>query len=130
MPKRKDIYILAKYTRVVRKGIEKKPGWNKDEANFQWTERVEITDRMKAQKRIDSNVIVNLSKKQVEKNSLAGDGTIPNFWLTWEYFIKHNGYYIQEQLNKLDDRLFKDLQAEVQLMKAQAQGLINNPQEA
>jgi len=131
MPSRKDIFILARYKRVVREGVDKKvPGWNKNEDNFQWTERVEVTNRMKAQKRVDNDVIVNLSKREVEKNSIAEDGTVPNFWLTWDYFMKHNAKFIHDELEKLDDRMFKDLNAEVQLMKAQAEGLINNPQEA
>ena len=120
--KRKDVYITAKYTRVLRDGVDKTlKGWKTDENNWSWTERVEVTNRMKKQKKVDNQVVVNVTKREVLKNDIGATGTVPNFWLTWDYFCRTNGKYIQETMIPLDDRLFKDVMAEMDLKKFEAE---------
>jgi hypothetical protein len=122
MAKRKDVFITAKYKQVLREWVDKaQPGWKTDEKNWSWTEKTEVTNRMKKQKLIDNQVVVNVTKRQVIKNDIGQEGTVPNFWLTWEYFIRNNGKYIYEAMEPLDDRLFKDVMAEVELKKFEAE---------
>ena len=76
---------------------------------------------MKKQKKIDNQVVVNVTKREVLKNDIGATGTVPNFWLTWDYFCRTNGKYIQETMIPLDDRLFKDVMAEMDLKKFEAE---------
>ena len=124
MAQNKQVYIIAQYKRKLRPEVDKAlKGWKNDENNWSWTERVEVTNRMKPSKMDKHQVVVNVSKREVLKNDIGAEGTVPNFWLTWDYFCRTNGKYIQETMEPLDDRLFKDVMAEMELKKFEAEML-------
>lgn len=118
MAKPKDIYIITQYMMRPREGVNtSKAGWHGIEGNVVWNEKILVTHGVKNSHR-DSQVIVNVTQRRVERNSISKDGTVPNFWLTWNYFIKHNGKYIKDAMDYIDPRVYKDVVAEIELMMA------------
>ena len=116
MAKPKDIYIIAQYAMRPRPGVNtSQPGWHGVEGNVVWDEKILVTHGVKNSHK-NSQVIVNVTKRKVERNSISKDGTVPNFWLTWNYFIKHNGKYIKDAMDFIDDRAYNDVVAEIELM--------------
>jgi hypothetical protein len=65
----KDLHLIAFYVQKPRRGVQTQvAGWNKDPANIQYDERVEITKGLSSKDQQYSGVVLNLSKKTVVQN--------------------------------------------------------------
>lgn len=114
---KKDIYIVAQYFQRPRPGVNtSQAGWQNNKDNVMYDERVQVTAGKKTNVHNKAHVIVNVTQRKVERNSLSGSGTKPNFWLTWNYFIKNNGKYIKDAMDSIDERAYTDVVAEIELM--------------
>ena len=94
-----NIYIVAYYFKKPKAHVNTSvKGWMDNPDNVRWDEKVGIT-RGISKKDIQAHVIVNLSEKRVEKNSLNGN---KDFEQIFKYFFAGYSKYITEVMSKLD----------------------------
>lgn len=111
--KNQSIYLVAHY--VTRPRDPKKthiPGYMKDPANHQYDEQVQISTRLRNQDKLMAKIILNLSNKQVEKNSFNDN---KNFNELFKYFFKGYHKYVTEVMSKLDIEYFNQMLDEMQV---------------
>jgi hypothetical protein len=114
LAKAKDIYIIAQYFMRPREGVKtSQPGWHKQEGSIVWDEKMQVTEGVKNSHKL-AQVIINVTKRRVVRNSLSTDGSVPDFWLTWNYFIKHNGKYIKDSMDRVDPTTYSDVVSELE----------------
>jgi hypothetical protein len=110
--KNQNIYLVAHY--VTRPRDPKKthiPGYMKDPANHQYDEQVQISTRLRNQDKLMAKIILDLSNKQVEKNSFNDN---KNFNELFKYFFKGYHKYVTEVMSKLDVEYFNQMLDEMQ----------------
>lgn len=88
-----DSYLLARYTQVVRRGVDtRRAGWKDDPNNLQWDEHVELVLGLKRRHCRDSHVILNLSEKTVVQNWKSGQNPADYEQLLGYYLKNYEGY--------------------------------------
>lgn len=117
--KKQNIYLIAHYLAKPRDPRSThQPGYMKDPNNFRYDEQVQVCTRLRPQDLSTAKIIVNLSKKQVEKNSFNEN---KNFDELFKYFFKGYHKYITEVMIKLDpeyfDQILNEMQAELDQTK-------------
>jgi len=112
MSKDTSIYIVAKYFQKPKDHVNtSKAGWMKDPNNIRYDEQVAITKGL-GKKDIQAHVIVNLSQKKVERNTLNNN---KDFDLLFQYFFTNYSKYITEVMGKLDPGYLQNM---VDIMEA------------
>lgn len=110
--KKNSIYLVAHY--VTRPKNPKKThiaGYMSDPANHQYDEQVQISTRLRPKDVNMAKIIMNLSSKQVEKNSF---NTNKDFNELFKYFFTGYHKYITEIMVKLDAVYFDQMLNEMQ----------------
>lgn len=106
MSKDTSIYIVAKYFQKPKDHVNtSKAGWMKDPNNIRYDEQVAITKGL-GKKDIQAHVIVNLSQKKVERNTLNNN---KDFDLLFQYFFTNYSKYITEVMGKLDPAYLQNM---------------------
>jgi hypothetical protein len=85
-------------------------GWMNDKANLRYDERVEVTRGLKKDTTA-ANIILNFSKKTVEKNSFNGD---KEFKPMFKYFFGGYHQYITQVMTQLDPEYLKTVLDELE----------------
>lgn len=99
MKKDNSIYIVATYYKKPKDHVNtSQAGWMKNPDNIRYDEQVAIT-RGLGKKELQAHVVVNLSEKRVERNSLNNN---KDFDLLFQYFFTNYNKYITEVMGKLD----------------------------
>lgn len=99
MAKEKDIYLVAFYYMKPKPGVNTSvKGWMNDKSNLRYDERVEVTRGLKKDTTA-ANIILNFSKKTVEKNAFNGD---KDFKSLFKYFFGGYHQYITQVMTQLD----------------------------
>lgn len=99
MSKPKDIYIMATYTAKPRnKAKTHIAGYMSDPENLTYDERIAVSRGLRTKDLVNNNVVLNITKSAVEKNSFRTDKT---FMELFEYFYENNAEYIGQALREL-----------------------------
>jgi len=110
--KKQSIYLIANYTSKPRNPrLTHIPGYIKDPANIQYDEQVQISTRIRNKDIQTSKIIINLSNKEVQKNSFNNN---TDFNELFKYFFKGYHKYITEVMAKLDPEYFNQILDEMQ----------------
>jgi hypothetical protein len=95
---KKDLYLIAFYVlKPIDPKMTKVKGYMSDPANVYFDETVNITRGLKPSDHINSKIVLNLSKKEVVKNTLDSKTSWDELLL---YFEDGYGKYINTVLNK------------------------------
>jgi hypothetical protein len=106
MNKDTSIYIVATYYKKPKDHVNtSKAGWMKDPNNIRYDEQVVITKGI-GKKETQAHVIVNLSKKSVERNTLNNN---KDFDLLFQYFFTNYSKYITEVMGRLDPEYLQNM---------------------
>ena len=106
MSKDTSIYIVASYYKKPKDHVNtSKAGWMNDPNNIRYDEQVAITKGL-SKKEVQAHVIVNLSKKTVERNTLNNN---KDFDLLFQYFFTNYSKYITEVMGKLDPAYLQNM---------------------
>lgn len=127
MAKEKDIYLVAFYYMKPRPGVNTAiKGWMNDKANVRYDERVEISRGLK--KDTDAaNILLNLSKKTVERNRFNEDRDFKNLF---KYFFGGYHQYITQVMTQLDPDYLKTILDELEAEMKAAQDAEEKKDEA
>lgn len=127
MAKEKDIYLVAFYYMKPRPGVNTAiKGWMNDKANVRYDERVEISRGLK--KDTDAaNILLNLSKKTVERNRFNEDRDFKNLF---KYFFGGYHQYITQVMTQLDPDYLKTILVELEAEMKAAQDAEEKKDEA
>ena len=110
--KTKSIYLVAHYvTRPKNPKMTHIPGYMKDPANHQYDEQVQVSTRLRPKDITGAKIIIDLSAKQVQKNSFNGN---KNFNELFKYFFKGYHKYITDVMVQLDAEYFNKMLDEMQ----------------
>ena len=110
--KTKSIYLVAHYiTRPKNPKMTHIPGYMKDPANHQYDEQVQVSTRLRSKDITGAKIIIDLSAKQVQKNSFNGN---KNFNELFKYFFKGYHKYITDVMVQLDAEYFNKMLDEMQ----------------
>lgn len=110
--KKQNIYLVAHYVTKPRDPRKTHiPGYMKDPANHQFDEQVQISTKVRPKDLQNAKIIMNLSTKDVEKNSFNGN---KDFNELFKYFFKGYHKYITEVMAKLDPEYFNSMLDEMQ----------------
>ena len=120
--KKQNIYLVAHYVTKPRDPRKTHiPGYMKDPANHQYDEQVQLSTKVRQKDINTAKIIMNLSTKQVEKNSFNGN---KEFNELFKYFFKGYHKYITEVMSKVDPEYFNsmldEMQAELDANKEEA----------
>ena len=106
MSKDTSIYIVASYYKKPKDRVNtSKAGWMNDPNNIRYDEQVAITMGL-GKKEVQAHVIVNLSKKTVERNTLNNN---KDFDLLFQYFFTNYSKYITEVMGRLDPAYLQNM---------------------
>ena len=110
--KTKSIYLVAHYvTRPKNPKMTHIAGYMKDPANHQYDEQVHVSTRLRSKDITGAKIIIDLSAKQVQKNSFNGN---KNFDELFKYFFKGYHKYITDVMVQLDAEYFNKMLDEMQ----------------
>jgi len=117
-----DIYLVAFYGMKPRRGVNTSvKGWMADKNNLQYDEKVEITRGQKKSSSL-ANVILNLSQKNVERNTFNDDRDFKSFF---KYYFGGYDQYITAVMTQLDPTyltaILDELEAEMKEAQANEQ---------
>lgn len=120
MAKEKDIYFVAFYYMKPRPGVNTAiKGWMEDKSNLRYDERVEVTRGLKKDSHA-ANILLNMSKKTVERNRFNDDKDFKNLF---KYFFGGYHQYITQVMTQLDPDYLKsildELEAEMEATKSE-----------
>ena len=106
MAKTKDLYLLCNYVQKPKPGVStSQKDFGKNPDNWQYDEIVAISRGLKSRDLKTQSVILNMTKKSIERNSMTPGAT----WnQVYDYFKEHYKEYITTIENELD----RDAQAE------------------
>lgn len=112
---KKSIYLVAHYSAKPKNPKQTHiPGYMKNPDNLRYDEQVQVTTKLRPKDINMAKVIINLSKKVVEKNSFNNN---KDFTELFKYFFKGYHKYITDIMVQLDAEFFhsilEELQAEV-----------------
>ena len=113
--KKPSIYLIAHYSAKPKNPAKTHiPGYMKDPANVRYDEQVQVSTRLRPKDINMAKIIMNLSTKNVEKNSFNNN---KDFKELFKYFFKGYHKYITDVMVQLDAEYFSsildELQAEV-----------------
>ena len=113
--KKQSIYLIAHYSAKPKNPAKTHiPGYMKDPANVRYDEQVQVSTRLRPKDINMAKIIMNLSTKNVEKNSFNNN---KDFKELFKYFFKGYHKYITDVMVQLDAEYFSsildELQAEV-----------------
>ena len=122
MKNKHDIYLVAFYGMKPRRGVNTSvKGWMADKNNLQYDEKVEITRGQKKSSSL-ANVILNLSQKNVERNTFNDDRDFKSFF---KYYFGGYDQYITAVMTQLDPTyltaILDELEAEMKEAQANEQ---------
>lgn len=122
MKNKHDIYLVAFYGMKPRRGVNTSvKGWMADKNNLQYDEKVEITRGQKKSSSL-ANVILNLSQKNVERNTFNDDRDFKSFF---KYYFGGYDQYITAVMTQLDPTyltaILDELEAEMKEAQADEQ---------
>lgn len=127
MAKEKDIYLVAFYYMKPRPGVNTAiKGWMNDKANVRYDERVEISRGLKKDT-YAANILLNLSKKTVERNRFNEDRDFKNLF---KYFFGGYHQYITQVMTQLDPDYLKTILDELEAEMKAAQDAEEKKDEA
>ena len=110
--RKKSIYLIANYSAKPKNPAKTHiPGYMKDPANIRYDEQVQISTRLRSKDIVNAKVIMNLSEKNVEKNSFNDN---KNFNELFKYFFKGYHKYITDVMAQLDAEYFNTMLDEMQ----------------
>ncbi len=110
--KKRSTYLIAHYTAKPKNPAKTHiPGYMKDPANIRYDEQVQISLKLRPNDINMAKVIINLSEKNVEKNSFNNN---KDFNELFKYFFKGYHKYITEVMVKLDPEYFNQMLDEMQ----------------
>lgn len=99
MSKPKDIYLVAKYMTKPKDHVNtSKAGWMKDPNNIRYDESMEICRGLRPRD-VDAQVVLNLSKKAVERNRFNTEKTFDEIFM---YFFTNYNKYLLPVMGELD----------------------------
>ena len=99
MSKPKDIYLVAKYMTKPKDHVNtSRKGWMNDPDNIRYDESMEIVRGLRSRD-VNAQVVLNLSKKIVERNSFK---TEKNFDEIFMYFFTNYNKYLLPVMGELD----------------------------
>lgn len=99
MSKPKDIYIMATYTAKPRNPkMTRVAGYMTNPENLTYDERIAVSRGLRNKDLVNNNVVLNITKSAVEKNSFRTD---KSFRELFEYFYENNAEYIGQALREL-----------------------------
>ena len=100
--KQRDIFLVAYYAAKPKDPAKTKiSGYMKDPANFDYDETINITRGLKTRDELNAQVILNLSKQGVQKNTFNENRDFPTLLAHYQ-----TGY--PQYLNPLIAQLYKD----------------------
>ncbi len=113
--KKRSIYLVAHYSAKPKNPSKTHiPGYMKDPANIRYDEQVQVSTRLRPHDVTNAKVIMNLSEKNVDKNSFNGN---KDFDELFKYFFKGYHKYITDVMVQLDadyfNKMLDEMQAEV-----------------
>lgn len=114
----KDIYLVAFYHMKPRPGVKTSvKGWMDDKNNITYDESVEITRGLKKNTAM-AKVVLNLSKKTVDRNSWGTERTFNEYFK--HYFMGYHKY-VTTVMTQLDaeymNSMLDEMQAELDAAK-------------
>jgi len=96
----KDLYILVQYIQKPKAGLNTaQKGFGENPDNWQFDEVVAVSRGLKTRDQRTQNVILNMTKKRIERNSMNPDATWDELYA---YFKEHYKEYIQTIENELE----------------------------
>lgn len=99
MSRPKDIYLVAKYITKPKDHVNtSRKGWMQDPANIRYDESMEVVRGLRS-KDVDAQVVLNLSKKTVERNSFKTEKTFDEIF---RYFFISYSQYLIPVIGQLD----------------------------
>jgi hypothetical protein len=114
----KDIYLVAFYHMKPRPGVKTTvKGWMDDKNNITYDETIEITRGLKKNAAM-SKVVLNLSKKTVDRNTWGTERTFNEYFK--HYFMGYHKY-VTTVMTQLDaeymNSMLDEMQAELDASK-------------
>jgi hypothetical protein len=99
MSRPKDIYLVAKYMTKPKDHVNtSKKGWMQDPANIRYDESMEVVRGLRSRD-VDAQVVLNLSRKTVERNSFKTEKTFDEIF---QYFFINYSQYLIPVIGQLD----------------------------
>jgi hypothetical protein len=96
----KDLYLLCQYVQKPKQGVNTaQKGFGSNPDNWQFDEVVTVSRGLKTRDYRYQNVILNMSKKRIERNSMNPDATWEDIY---EYFKEHYKEYITTIENEIE----------------------------
>jgi hypothetical protein len=125
--KNKDIYLVAFYHLKPKPGVNtSQKGWMDNFDNITFDESIEITRGTKKNSAI-AKVILNLSKKKIERNSWGTDRSFDEYFK--HYFVNYHKY-LTTVMTQLDaeymGKVIDDFQSELDAQKQE--DTVNTPE--
>lgn len=118
MSKEKGIYLVARYFMKPRDRVNTSvKGWMDNPENIRYDESMAITRGLKTKDSTGAQVILDLSKKAVVKNSFRSEKEFDEIFL---YFFQNYSNYLIPVMGQLDpaylDKIASDLKAQFEAM--------------
>ena len=111
MKQPKDLFLVAFHPLRAKAGVKTSvKGWMNNPDNLQYTEQVEIT-RGKKNNIGTASIVLNLSTKQVDRNTLNDDR---DFKSMFKYFFSGYHKYITAVMTQLDPEFMVEIIDELQ----------------
>ena len=126
--KEQNIYLLGHYYMKPRPGVRTHvKGWMDNPDNLQYDETVGITRGLRNDAST-AKIILNLSKKTVERNNFNEDR---DFKSLFKYYFGGYHKYMTEVMAQLDpafmEEIVKELEAEMEAKKAEVAEILQTP---
>jgi len=101
----KDLYLLCQYIQKPKKGVNTaQKGFGRNPDNWQFDEVVTVSRGLKSRDLKYQNVILNISKKRIERNSMNPDAT-------WEDIYAYFKEHYKEYITTIENEIERDQQA-------------------
>jgi len=101
----KDLYILVQYIQKPKQGVNTaQKGFGSNPNNWQFDEVVSVSRGLKTRDHRYQNVILNMTKKRIERNSMNPDAT-------WDELYAYFKEHYKEYIATIEQELERDQQA-------------------
>jgi hypothetical protein len=109
--KNKGIFLVARYFMKPKDHVRtEKAGWMKDPNNIRWDEQMVVSNGIKNKDR-DSQVILNLSKKTVVRNTFRQETDFDEIFL---YYLNGYSKYLVPVMSQIDPAYIEAIARELQ----------------
>jgi hypothetical protein len=110
MSRLKDIYLVAKYITKPKDHVNtSKKGWMQDSNNIRYDESMEVVRGLRSRD-VDAQVVLNLSKKTVERNRFETGKTFDEIF---RYFFVNYSQYLIPVIGQLDPTYLENIAQEL-----------------